>query len=194
MKTSKKLVLVVVFMFGTLFNYANNDNDVSNIVNVKKVKVAFMNVKKGHQLTIKDENGVQLHSEIVSKSGVLTKIFDFSTLKDGKYTIELNKDFEIIVKTLEVNNGNVIFNDNSKKVIFKPVIRNDENLLMISKISFDKKPIKIALYFDNTMIYSETIKGEALLNRVYKLDNKVEGNYKVIVYNNDRSYVHYFKI
>jgi len=60
----------------------------------------------------------------------LTKIFDFSTLKDGKYTIELNKDFEIIVKTLEVNNGNVIFNDNSKKVIFKPVIRNDENLFV----------------------------------------------------------------
>ena len=47
MKTNKKLVLVVVFMFGTLFNYANNDKDFNRIVNAKKVRVAFKNVKKG---------------------------------------------------------------------------------------------------------------------------------------------------
>ena len=194
MKTNKKLVLVVVFMFGTLFNYANNDKDFNRIVNAKKVRVAFKNVKKGNQLTIKDQEGTQLHSQIVSKEGNLNTLFDLSSLKDGKYTVELNKDYEIIVKTLEVKNSKVIFNKNSRKVIFKPVIRNKENVLMISKIAFDKKPMKIALFYNDETIYSETVKCDSILNRVYKLDKKEKGDYKVIVYNNNRSYMYDFKI
>ena len=141
MKTNKRLVLVVVFMLGTLFNYANNDKDFNRIVNAKKVRVAFKNVKKGNQLTIKDLKGTQLHSQIVFKEGNLNTFFDLSSLKDGEYTIELNKDYEVIVKALEVKNSKVIFNKNSRKVIFKPVIRNQDNILMISRISFDKKPM-----------------------------------------------------
>ena len=194
MKTNKKLVLVVVFMFGTLFNYANNDKNFNKIVNTTKVEVAFKNAKTGNQLTIKDENGTQLHSEIVSKKGDLNKFFDLSSLEDGKYTVELNKDYEIIVKTLEVKGNKVIFNKDSKKTIFKPVIRNKENVLMISKIAFDKKPIKIALYYNDEIIYSETLESTAILNRIYKLDTKEEGDYKAIIYNNNRSYVHSFKI
>jgi hypothetical protein len=194
MKTNRKIVLVVIFMLSTLFNYANNVNDFNNIINVKKVKVVFKNAKKGHILTIKDENGVQLHSETVSKEGDLSKVFDLSSLNNGKYTLELNKDFQIEIKTLEVKNNKVLFNKDSEKVIFKPVIRNEDNLLMITKISFDKKPMKIALYFDNEIISSETVKGETILNRVYKFDKKVKGNYKVIIFNNNRSYVHDFKI
>ena len=194
MKTNKRLVLVVVFMLGTLFNYANNDKDFNRIVNAKKVRVAFKNVKKGNQLTIKDLKGTQLHSQIVFKEGDLNTFFDLSSLKDGKYTIELNKDYEIIVKALEVKNSKVIFNKNSRKVIFKPVIRNQENVLMISKITFDKEPTQIVLYFENETIYSETVKNESILNRVYKLDRKEEGDYKVIVYNNNRSYIYNFKI
>jgi hypothetical protein len=194
MKTIKRKVLVVVFMLVTLFNYANNDNDFNNTINAKKVKVAFKNVKKGHLLTIKDENGTQLHSETISRTGLLTKVFDLSSLGNGKYTVELNKDYEIIVKTLEVKNNKVIFNKDSKKIIFKPVIRNEENILMISKIAFDKKPMKVNLYFNGKAIYSETEKNEEILNRVYKFDKEVKGDYRVIIYNNNRRYVHDFKI
>ena len=100
MKTIQTKVLIVVFMLGSFVNYANNDLDFNKIINAKKVKVAFKNVKKGHQLTLKNEKGVKLHSETVSITGLLTKVFDLSSLKNGIYTIELNKDYEIIVKTL----------------------------------------------------------------------------------------------
>jgi hypothetical protein len=65
---------------------------------------------------------------------------------------------------------------------------------MISKIAFDKKPSKISLYYNDEIIYSETIKSEMILNRVYKLDKDEKGDYKVVIYNNKRSYVHNFKI
>jgi hypothetical protein len=195
MKTNKKVILVVVFMLGTLFNYAaNNEGDFNKVVNANKVRVAFNNVKKGQLLTVKDNKGLELHSEIVSGSGLLTKVFDLSSLQDGTYTIELNKDFQIIVQTLEVKNNKVIFNKDSKKTIFKPVIRNEDNILLISKSTLDKEAVKVALFFENEMIFSETVNSDADLKRVYKLDDKKEGSYNAVIYKNNRSYTHNFKI
>jgi hypothetical protein len=194
MKTIQTKVLVVVIMLGSFINYANNDMDFNKTLNAKKVKVAFKNVKKGHQLTLKNEKGVKLHSEIVSRTGLLTKTFDLSSLNDGIYTIELNKDYEIIVKTIEVKNNKVIFNKDSKKVILKPVIRSKENILMISKTNFHKKSMKIALYFEDEIIYSETLESEKIFNRVYKLDKEIKGEYSVVLYINNRSYFHNFKL
>jgi hypothetical protein len=193
MKTMKTKVLAVAFILGAFVNYANSTN-LNNVLNAKKVTIEFNDVKKGHLLTIKDKDGTILHSENVIKEGRLVKIFDFSKLENGVYSLELNKDFEIIVKTLEVKNNKVLFNENSKKVVFKPVIRNKKNILMISQIAFDKKPIKVVLFFDDEIIYSETIKSEVILNRVYKLDKEIKGNYKVIVYSNNKSYIQDFTI
>jgi hypothetical protein len=193
MKTMKTKVLAVAFILGAFVNYANSTN-LNNVLNAKKVTIEFNDAKKGHLLTIKDKDGTILHSENVIKEGRLVKIFDFSKLENGVYSLELNKDFEIIVKTLEVKNNKVLFNENSKKVVFKPVIRNKKNILMISQIAFDKKPIKVVLFFDDEIIYSETIKSEVILNRVYKLDKEIKGNYKVIVYSNNRNYIQDFTI
>ena len=81
MKTIKQNVLVVALMLVTLCNYANNEKDFNNIVNAKNVKVVFEDVKKGQQLTVNDENGVELHSELLTKEGELTKVFDLSSLR-----------------------------------------------------------------------------------------------------------------
>jgi hypothetical protein len=182
-------------MLGTLFNYANNGNEInSKTVNAKKVRVEFKNVKKGHLLTIKDKNGVQLHSETVTKIGDLNKTFDLSSLIDGTYTIELNKDFKIIVKTINVKNDRVFFNNNDNKVIAKPIISNNENILKISKINSNKEPLKVVVYYNSEIIYTETIENNTVLNRVYKLNKDITGEYTAIVYSNNRSYSKNFKI
>lgn len=193
MKKIKTRVLLVVFMLGTFINYAKN-SDLKNVFNPKQVKIVFKAVKTGQQLNIKDSNGTVLHTEYVKKQGTLTKVFDFSKLKDGNYTLELEKDFSIIVKSLKITGSEVIIDENSKKVIFKPVVRSIDNRVMISKIAFDEKPLQVALYFNDEIIYSETIKGDSILNRVYKLDENIKGNYKVVLYNNGRSYTNDFKI
>ncbi|TVZ56565.1 hypothetical protein OD91_1854 [Lutibacter sp. Hel_I_33_5] len=194
MKTIERKILVVVFMLGTLFNYANDKNDFIYTASSKKVKVVFKNVKKGHTLTIKDESGFTLHTENVIAQGNLTKFFDFSSLKDGNYKIELNKDFEILIKPFKVNSNQVNFYKNLEESILKPVIRNEKNLVMISKISFDKTPLKVILYYKDAIIYNETLTNDKIINRVYKLDEKEKGNYSLVILNNNRSYVKNFKI
>lgn len=194
MKTIKKRVLVVVFMLVTLCNYANNVNDFNKNLDAKKVKVVFNNVKKGQQLTVKDNNGIELHSEAVAIDGEFIKFFDLSSLIDGIYTIELNKYFTIAVKVIEVKNKNIVFVEESEKEIFKPIIKNKEDLVLISKVDFDKKPLKVAIFYNGEVIFSETIKGEVILQRAYRLDKKIKGDYKVIVYCDEDNYSNEFKL
>ena len=193
MKTIKKITLVAL-MFGTLISYANENTNPTNTVDAKRVKVEFRTVKEGHALTIKTENGLIIYKQVIKNSGTYSKVFDLTNLEDGIYTTELEKDFEILVKKIEVKNGFVTFLKEGKKKIFKPVIRTEGDLLLISKMTFNKQPLKIVLYYNNDVILSETVKGKELINRVYKLSKTEEGAYKVVIYTDSRTYVKDFKI
>jgi hypothetical protein len=191
MKIIKRKVLIIVFMLGTFINYANHSN-FENELDASKVKVEFNNVKKGHQLSIKDEKGVTLHSENIKKQGKLVKTFDFSELEEGNYTLELDKDFEIVIQSVTIKNNKVTFNEEADKIIFKPFIRNEENRLMITRNNFDGKPLEIDIYYNDEIIYSETATSDVILNRVYRLNKEIKGDYLVIVRNNGRNYVNRF--
>ncbi|MFK8059616.1 MAG: hypothetical protein AB8B78_05935 [Polaribacter sp.] len=191
MKTTIKKYLVVVLMLGTLVNYAN---EVSiNLVEGKRVRVEYKAVKKGHTLSIKDENGVIIYKKEIEKSGTFSKIFDLSQLKKGNYTTELEKDFEIIIKDFTVLDGKVSFK--GEKTIFKPVVRTENNLILISKIAFDKEPLKISLYYKDEIIFSETVTDkDNLFKRVYKVSKQEKGDYRVVLNTNKRSFIKDFNL
>ena len=193
MKTIFKKYLVVTFMMlVTSINYAN-ENTAVKIVDGKKVRIEFETVKKGHTLSIKDKNGTVIYSQEIENSGTYSKVLDLSKLEKGNYTTELEKDFEIIIKPFTVLDGQVSFDE--EKTIFKPVIRTENNLVLISKLAFDNQPLKIAIYYNDEVIFSETVTDEKnLLKRVYKLSKEEKGDYKVVINSNNRSYIKDFNI
>jgi len=192
MKVFKKVIFIVIFMLATLANYANKNN-FYNTKNSENITFVFKGTKKGHQLKVKDQNGEVLYSEEIKRKGNITKSFNFNNLKDGSYTLELEKDFEIIVKSIKIERNKVVI-EKAENIIFKPVIRLESDKLMISKITFDKKPLEIALFFKGEIIYSETIKGGPIVNRIYKLDLKAKGDYEIVIENNGRTYNEIFKL
>jgi len=193
MKTIKiNLLVAVVFMLGTLSNYANVEIALKN---TKAVKVVFENVEKNHSLTITDKEGVILHRENISKNGHLEKLFDLSSLKDGQYKIEVDKNFEVLIKNFTIKNKAVILDENTGKIVFKPIIKNKDNNVLISRINFDKKPLHISIYYKDMLILEETIKSDkTLLNKVYQLDETKKGNYTIIVTGNSKSTVEEFSL
>ena len=189
MKTMKRNVLVVALLLTTLMSFGNTIK-----TNETTIKVAFTDVKKGNALTITNKDGVVLHKETIEKEGSLTKVFDFSKLEDGIYFVEVEKDFEFVTKTYVVSNNEVTFKEGSTTKIFKPVIRAEENKILLSKLTFDEKPVQVSLYFNNEVIFAETVKESKMINRVYSLDKNEKGTYRVIVHNNGKSYVKEFNI
>ncbi|QXP63355.1 hypothetical protein [Polaribacter sp. HaHaR_3_91] len=189
-----KKIILVALMFGTLITNAN-EKDNSNYKEAKKtVKVEFNNVKKGQTLTIKNSNGLTVYNNEIQNSGDYSKTFDFSALENGIYSAELNKDFEIVIKQFNLENGLVTFLNNKDEKIFKPIIRTEGELLLISKINFNNEPLKVTLYYNNEAVLSETISGDKLLQRVYKLSEKEVGAYKVVVSSDERTYTKDFTI
>lgn len=195
MKTTK-IILFVVLIFMSLTNYANEKVEpISTSLDARNAIVQYSD-KKEYILTIKDDKGVIIYEQKIlePKHYEYSKIFDTSHLKDGNYTAELEKGYEIIIHKIKVKDGELIFLKESSNTIFKPVIRTDSNLVLISKIAFNKNPLHIVLYYKDSIILSETVKGEAILNRVYRLSEKEKGRYRVIIRSDDRTYVKNFKI
>ncbi|WP_340832792.1 hypothetical protein [Polaribacter sejongensis] len=192
MKINK--IILVALMFGTLITSAN-EKDNTNYKEAKKtVKVEFNNVKKGQTLTIKNSNGLTVYNNEIKNSGDYSRTFDFSALENGIYSAELNKDFEIVIKQFYVENGLVTFLNNKDEKIFKPIIRTEGDLLLVSKINFNNEPLKVTLYYNDEVVLSETISGDRLLKRVYKLSEKEVGAYKVVVSSDERTYSKEFNI
>ncbi|MBU2926873.1 hypothetical protein [Winogradskyella psychrotolerans] len=184
MKTFFKNILVLAVMLGTCTGYANASLEVPT----------FNSVKKGNSISVTDAVGEVVFSGLINYDGNISHLYDFSQLKDGIYTIEVEKAFEIEVNIVEVKNHNVNFLNKKSEKIFKPVFRTENNRLMISKIALNNSKMEIELYYDNELIHSEMANGSDILNRVYKFDNTVKGEYTAVVKSNGRVFTETFKI
>ena len=188
MKTTIKKYLVAVAMLLSSANYATEKNISTTAIDGKKVKVEFTAVRKGQVLSIKDKNGLAIYNDVIEMAGNYTKTFDLTALKNGLYTTELDKNFETIIKPFLVENGLVTFLTEENKTIFKPVIRTIENLVLISRISLNKQPVKITLYYEGNVIYTETTQDHKVLNRAFRLLKSKKGNYTVAINANNKNY------
>ena len=185
MKTLFKNILVLAVVLGTYTSYANATLEVTP---------TFNNVKKGNSISVTDQAGEIIFSGYVNFNGNLNKLYNFSQLRDGIYNVEINKDFEIEISTIEVK-ANIVYFLNEKSVkIFKPVFRLDGDKLLISKMALDTPEMEIELYYGDDLIHTEMVKGSEILNRIYKLDQTVTGDYTVIVRSNGRVYIEKFRI
>ena len=193
MKTIIKKHLVTFTILVSLANYAT-ENNISTPIDGKKVKVEFIAVKKGQVLSIRNANSIIMYSDVIEMAGNYARTFDLTGLENGKYKIELEKNFETIIKPFLVKNRLVTFLPEENKTIFKPVIRIEDNLLLISKISLENQPVKITLYYKGDVIYTENTRDGKILNRVFRLLKNKKGNYTVAISANEKKYSKRFKI
>jgi len=119
---------------------------------------------------------------------------DFSYLKNGYYTLEINKDFQIEIKPFTIISGKAIFHPKAEKIIFKPVIRSIRSKILISKLNFEIFPMKVDIYYEDELILSDNIKGKKIIEKIYSLQKERKGNYKVITTVNDRRYTKEFSL
>ena len=185
MKTMIKNILVLAVMFGTFTGYANEVSEVTTTSNY---------VMKGSKISVTDASGRVIYRGEINHNGNLTTLFDFTQLENGKYTVEISKDFEIDVNTIEVKNNVVSYINSDKKKIFKPVVRNKDAQVLISKLALDTNSMKVELYFEGELIHTDVVTGSKVLNRVYKLDKTLKGNYTAIIKSNDRVFIENFRI
>ena len=183
---------LIALIFGSLTAYSNE-------VNLKKeakfsTKIEVDNVKNRQLLFIKNTSGKIIHKEIINLERATPYEFDFSGLENGYYTLEINKDFQIEIKPFTIISGEVIFHKKGEKTIFKPVIRAEKNKIFISKLNFIETSIHISIYYENEIIFTDNVKGDSIIEKIYSLQKEKKGSYKVITIVNDRKYTKEFSL
>ena len=187
MKQVIKNSLVLVVLFATMISYANeivtNEND-------DATNVTLNNVTEGSVLSIKDVDGLILYKETIQVSGDYSKKFDLTSLPDGNYIFELDKDFEIKSIPFNVKRNIVDLNIENKSVVFKPAMVFENGMLRIQKtILNSENGLNIKIYFENgDLVHSENFNNEKLINKTYDFSKSLKGKYKVLLSTEDRTF------
>ena len=170
---TKKLLIALLFGMLTSSIVGNNFGNMN-----RKKPLVFIKNTTGKIIYEKSGN---VHSNNIED-------IDFSYLKNGYYTLEINKDFQIEIKPFTIVSGKAIFHPKAEKTVFKPVIRSNKNKILISKLNFEAYPMKVAIYYEDEIILSDIIEGEKLIKRIYTLNKNKKGDYKIVAKVNDRIY------
>lgn len=198
MKTSIKNSLVIIAMLGVVTGYANlTPINASYGEDPKRTILTLESMREGQRLFIKSTNGTILYKESIDRSGSYKKEFDLTSLPNGDYFFEVDKDFEIKIIPFKVNGAQVTFQKERTKSIFKPVVTIKDNIVTVSKLVLDNTSVDVKIYFDSgdyELIHSERIENIKNIQRVYRLLKNVTGNYKVICKSDGREFVTYFKV
>lgn len=68
-----------------------------------RFRLSFNTDNKRSLISIKDDSGRTIYNEAVARNNSYVKIFDFSTLGDGKYTLEVSTGNERVSKPFEIS-------------------------------------------------------------------------------------------
>ncbi|MFI1744846.1 hypothetical protein [Thalassobellus sediminis] len=192
-KNTKKGILMVT-MLATLLSFAN-EASVTVKNDADRTSLTFYNVKEGNLLSIKDDNGIILYKELIQKQGTYTKGFDLTSLPDGIYVFELEKDMEIDTIPFSVKSSHVVFDKEKEKIIFKPFTRVVGNLVYLTQLALNNESFKVEIFYSNSnfssdseLVYSEKIKNTKDIKRAYKLVGLEKGKYKMVCYLDDRKF------
>ena len=190
--SNTKKVILMVAMMATVTGYANEISLIKYGRNLRSTALTIANVKEGNLLSIKDGYGITLYKEIIDQTGIYTKGFDLTDLPNGNYFFELEKDMEIKSIPFTVKSNEVTFNKEKETTIFKPFVREKDDLVYITKLAANKEPLKLSVYGLNDgssrLLYTETIEGVQSIEKALKLE---DGRYKIVFASNNREFTKY---
>ncbi|MCB0743593.1 MAG: hypothetical protein KDC67_06800 [Ignavibacteriae bacterium] len=195
MKKEFKKGILLVTMLATMISYATDLSFLEIKNDIKKTVLSLNIVKQGQQLLIKDVYGIILYKEQIKKSGTYHKEFDLTTLPNGNYFFELEKELETQIIPFTVSFGNVEFIKEREVHFFKPFVRFKDHKILLSRLSIDNKPLTVQIYYNSDdgfsndeLIFSENIENTSIVERVYSFLKDKKGDYTIIMKVDDRTF------
>lgn len=194
-KLTKKIVLVLG-LFVSMLSFANSETNPIKEKEPKVTSMSFKKVKLGSKLSIKDRDGIVLYKESIVKTGDYSKGFDLTTLPNGDYYFELDTELEIVIIPFNVVSNQVVFKKEEKSTIFKPYVRVKDEMVFVSRVSYEESPIEYNIYYaDNyDLVLSEKFDNQSYLKKIYDFSKAKKGNYLFVFKSNGRKFTKTVKI
>jgi hypothetical protein len=102
----KKLVLSLAILIGVSFatvSFAGENGVKLSTLKDARFRLSINSASQKSLISIRDESGRILYNETVARNNNYLKIFDFSNLGDGKYTVEVSSGKSKVSKPFEIS-------------------------------------------------------------------------------------------
>ncbi len=190
MKKVIKRTLTAAALCIAVVNYGNEVSHSTEQRENTPTHLNFGMMTAGTVVIIKNHHGLILYKESIKRSGAYSKDFDLTSLPDGTYYFELNKNYEIKIIPFTVASNTVTFNKEKEKIIKKPRVTISGDHVIVSRASSEEQPMEVKIYYEGQeLAYSEKIKNEKNIRRVYSFSTSSSGSYKIVLKAEGRKFV-----
>jgi len=196
MKTIKSLFVVAVFSLSTICFAGNGDTFLEVIPLNKMDKANVQVVVPNNQRTfiyITDPESRVILQETIKKGSSTAKIYDFSNVDDGIYTLNSKTDQANVTKTIMVENSSIKVI--SSEVEYKPAFIIKENSLLVNYLNLEQEEIEMVIYNSyNTEFYKSTEGNSQVFQKKFDVSNMERGEYFAMIKVSGKNYIHSFNI
>lgn len=131
------------------------------------------------QISLKDNNNYQIYSERHAnlKDGYAKK-FDVADLPDGSYFLEIENEQKIDVYSIEIAEGQLNIENDSRVAIFKPQVFQKGNMVDIAMLKYLDVPMTFSIINNtNDIVYEDTLADSQSVNKRYDMSKLDPGIY-----------------
>jgi len=189
MKTMMKLTLVIAFatFAGSVFGRGNLSVNMEAISGDRAVMSISSLTNSSYEIAVTDEkNRIVFFQEISEPNPNYRKVYDFSDLDEGKYTLTVKSDDLSCEREFEKNRNSIIIG--KEKTSLKPYFGYDNGLLRCSYMNFEKENLTLYLFEKNQLIYSKNIGRDFNVREALNLAKLTTGDYQVVLATENKEY------
>lgn len=185
----KKSLLAVVLLTTIISNATNINNNIRvNVIESKLIDLKLNNSDGDLKISVKDVSGETLYTEKF-QGNYFSKKYDLKTLPTGNYYFEIEGFTKINRMPFKVTVEGLEFTGKIESTFYKPTVRQDGDLVFISKITFNKEKLEISLVDDQlNTLYTEELGNDINLRKTLNLMNLKSGTYTVFTKSAGKSF------
>ncbi|MBX2876427.1 MAG: hypothetical protein KTR30_30185 [Saprospiraceae bacterium] len=189
MKTIKS-VLISAAMSLLFVNtaLANNYIPVIKVVD-HKLHLSLDHGSAKAAVKIQDLTGATVLEENVVASEQFESVFSLEQLPQGAYILTVISEHQEMVQPISITNEGVRMDENQRAAYFPASVSKKKGKLNLSLLNPTRSDVQlIVMDMRGNIQFQETIEGEAIIEKGYKLKQVPNGFYTIIVDNGKRVY------
>lgn len=182
MKTVKTTVMLFVVLLITNLAMATGNLKVNFLpVGAENASIEITNFTMSQfEIDVKDENGdVVFFKKTKDLSTNYSKIYDFSPLEDGNYSLSVKIDTEKNESRFNMERGKLKILDEKK--IAKPYFTFEDKVFKMTYLNFNSDAVKMYIYGEDGLLKEKKLGNEFAVHEGLDFSKAENGSYRVIV-------------
>jgi len=160
--------------------------------NKSSAAVTVSSVDQGNfTLIIESENGMDIYYDKVMKSPEnFSKVFDFSNLQDGEYTLKMKSNGETKELGFSITDGKILVNNNEKA---EAIFNMNGEKATITVPNAANQVFSILIVDENGNELYSAVESATEIKKVFDFSTVAAGKYQILASSNGHSYAYDFE-